>query len=50
MAPDVYVTADGLVGHQWSCQGWTPQCKGMSGWGRKWNTLIEEREEDGMGG
>ena len=36
MAPAAYVAEDGLVGHKreedpWSCEGFMPQCRGMSG-------------------
>jgi len=38
MASVAHVAEDGLIWHQWeemtwSCQGWTPQCRGVSGQG-----------------
>jgi len=54
--PAAYVAEDALSGTNrrrspWSCQGWTPQCRGMSGkggekgWVDGWeNTLIEKGE------
>ena len=52
MAPAPYVAEDGLVGHQWeerpwSCEGSTPQYRGMPGTGMEVGGLESRGREEG---
>jgi hypothetical protein len=54
MAPAIYVTENGLVGHQWekgpwSCESSMAQCKEMTGLGRGGAPSKKQGEGDVIG-